>query len=185
MSPPRPSIRSGRAGRPQPAKWRDSATRRELLALYGQADELLAGWSCHCAAPAQGVPACCDAGVIGREPYPTAVEMQEVREAIRVLGIRVSGTRGDGSRRLPTVGSRPCVLLSDNGRCRIYASRPLGCRTFFCDDAGCLNGPTGKLPRAALNAIGRRVADLSARLCPSDPLPRPLSKCLAGRTQAY
>jgi hypothetical protein len=65
---------------------------------------------------------------------------------------------------------RPCPLLSPDGRCRIYASRPFGCRTFFCGQ---------KLPRQAVGSIGRRIADLSARFAPRDPGPRPLVRALA------
>lgn len=164
--------------RPVPT-WADSPERAELLALYAEADASLEGWTCACSS-AQGVaPACCDAGVIGREPYPTAVEVAEVRHAMRVTSVTLLAR---DAKRLPLADSRPCPLLSSEGRCRIYASRPLGCRTFFCDDAAAPTGPRGKLPRDALNAIGRRVADLSARFDPRDPLPRSLTAALlAGR----
>ncbi len=75
---------------------------------------------------------------------------------------------------------RPCPLLSDSGRCRIYASRPLGCRTFFCQGAEAPFGARTKSPRDAASALGRRIADLSARFAPLDPLPRPLTRSLAG-----
>jgi Fe-S-cluster containining protein len=67
---------------------------------------------------------------------------------------------------------RACPLLSSEGRCHIYASRPFGCRTFFCGQ---------KLPRSQVNAIGRRIADLSAEFAPRDPGPRPLVKALGER----
>ena len=41
---------------------------------------------------------------------------------------------------------RACPLLSADGRCRIYASRPFGCRTFFCDDA---EAPFGRRRRSS------------------------------------
>ena len=84
--------------------------------------------------------------------------------------------RGEGDSR------RPCPLLSDAGRCRIYASRPFGCRTFFCDDAEAPFGAKKKLPRDEVNALGRRIADLSSKVAPRDPGPRPLVKALTGRT---
>ncbi len=67
----------------------------------------------------------------------------------------------------------------DDGRCRIYASRPFGCRTFFCDHAEAPYGARVRPPRDEANALGRRVADLSARFAPRDPHPRALTKSLA------
>jgi Fe-S-cluster containining protein len=172
-------------------RWRDSPHRRELLALYAEVDALLAGWSCACSASEEGgAGRCCHFDVIGREPYPTAVELEEVRHGMRASSTRVRspapGLSARGRRRLPVAPeSRTCPLLDGEGRCRIYASRPFGCRTFFCDEA---EGPAGARPRlpAQVREIGRRIADLSARFAPRDPLPRPLTRALpalAARTQ--
>jgi hypothetical protein len=129
--------------------------------------------------------------VIGREPNPTAVELEEVRVAISRAGSalqvgRIRGARGRAiesrrgrSLKLPVVDLRPCPLLSREGRCTIYESRPFGCRTFFCDDAGGPFDSATKLPRAPLRDIGRRIADLSSRFAPHDPHPRPLVRALA------
>jgi hypothetical protein len=164
-------VRSTREG---PARsWTRSPERAELLALYADADRLLEGWTCTCSSSRGKVPGCCDVAVIGREPYPTAVEMAEVHHAVRATAVAPRDPR-----RLTLADSRPCPLLSSDGRCRIYASRPLGCRTFFCNDASPPLGARGALPRTALNAIGRRVADLSARFDPRDPRPRSLSLAL-------
>jgi hypothetical protein len=159
----------------KPARsWALSAERAELLALYAEADALLEGWTCACSSATGKAPDCCDAAVIGREPYPTAVELEEVRFAMRSAAVTARDPR-----KLPLADSRPCPLLSGDGRCGIYASRPLGCRTFFCDDASGPSGRRGKLPRSALNAVGRRVADLSARFDPRDPWPRSLVGALS------
>jgi len=154
---------------PAATSWPGSPERAELLAIYAEADALLAGWTCACSSATGETPGCCDAAVIGREPYPTAVELEEVRHAMRASAVTARERR-----RLPVAGSRPCPLLSPQGRCRVYASRPLGCRTFFCDGAAAPTGDRARLPRGALNALGRRVADLSARFDPKDPLPRSL-----------
>jgi Fe-S-cluster containining protein len=164
-------------------RWSESPLRAELRALYAEVDELLQGWSCHCSAggpPDDETPPalCCRFDLTGREPHPTTVELAELRHAIRAAGIDL-----DGRRRLPLAGGGPCPLLSDAGRCRVYASRPFGCRTFFCRDAA----PGGRLegsrwPRDAIQRIGRRIADLSARFDPRDPHPRPLVRALAART---
>ncbi len=167
------------------SRWHRSPARAELFALYAEADALLQGWTCSCSTPAvpgetPEVP-CCHFAVTGREPYPTAVELEEVRHALRA-----SGVAAHDRRKLPLAPEpmepdrRPCPLLSDTGRCRIYASRPLGCRTFFCKDAAeAPFGAQARPPRDAMNAIGRRIADLSARFAPRDPQPRALTKSLA------
>ena len=153
---------------PPALPWKADPARAELLALYKEVDALLAPYSC----PASGE--CCHFARTGREPYPHAVELAEVVHAARAASIRPEKTK------LPIAGDRPCPLLGENGRCRIYASRPFGCRTYFCER---IEGP-GKLPRDAIQSVGRRIADLSARVFPRDPGPRPLAKAvtLAGRT---
>jgi hypothetical protein len=111
--------------------------------------------------------------VTGREPYPTAVELEEVRHAVAATGAALAAPPRrpvSADRKLPLADLRSCPLLSADGRCRIYASRPFGCRTFFCGQ---------KLPRQAVGSIGRRIADLSARFAPRDPGPRPLVRALA------
>jgi len=170
--------------------WSESTVRAELLALYAEADALADGWTCACttgssAEPQAPAPRCCHFGVTGREPYPTAVEIAEVRHAMRSAGIRardasartrlpIVGDRGIAAHR----GARPCPLLSPEGLCRVYPSRPFGCRTYFCAEA---EGPGrgGRLARDLASALGRRIADLSARFDPKDPRPRPLTRALS------
>src|SRR5262245_35018941 len=107
---------------------------RELRALYAKIDDALQGWGC------ESSTECCRFGVTGREPYPTAVELAELERAVRARG-------GLPKRRsLPMIKAsrerdeRRCALLGDDGRCLVYASRPFGCRTFFCERA---RGPVG------------------------------------------
>lgn len=149
------------------------ASLASLRAIYAQVDALLDGWTCESSTD------CCRFGVTGREPYPTAVELAEVERGVRARG-------GLPKRRsLPTVGAsgrdeRRCTLLSDEGKCLVYASRPFGCRTFFCDRA---SGPAGEParsgPKSEIARLGRDIADLSARFDPGNPGPRPLSKATA------
>ena len=164
-----------------PSPWPRSPLRAELLALYAEADALLDGWSCACSASGVGSSTearCCHFALTGREPYPTAVEIEEVRHAARAASVPPRDLR-----RLPQVDLRTCPLLGPGGRCRVYASRPFGCRTYFCDSAEAPSGPRtrarAKLPRHALATLGRRIADLSARFAPLDPHPRPLVRALA------
>jgi Fe-S-cluster containining protein len=144
-----------------------------LRSLYREVDALLAGWSCEASTE------CCRFGVTGREPYPTAVELHELERAVRARG-------GLPKRRsLPLAeDERRCTLLSEDGKCLVYAARPFGCRTFFCERA---SGPAGeasrKLPKDEIARIGRSIADLSAKLAPRDPGPRPLSKATASWTR--
>ena len=162
-----------------PSRWTRSPERAALLAIYAEVDALLDGWTCACSrAGVGGTPEaqCCHFAVTGREPYPTAVELAEVLHAVRAA----PPPKAD-PRRLPLAELRACPLLTPEGRCRVYASRPFGCRTFFCDHAEGPDGRGRKPPRDAVSALGRRIADLSARHAPRDPGPRPLVKALTGR----
>ena len=147
----------------------------ELRALYAEVDALLSPYSC------EGTTECCRFGITGREPYPTAVELGELQRAIVEAGITLGGGRrrrplplADGGRGMSREGERPCPLLGEDGRCRVYMSRPFGCRTYFCHR---VSGP-GKLPRREVQHISRKIADLSARYAPRDPHPRPLTRAL-------
>jgi Fe-S-cluster containining protein len=157
--------------RPRSAtSWKESPARAELLALYARADALLAPFSCDSSTE------CCRFGVTGREPYVTSVELAELQLAIAARG-GPAPPSARPLRSLPVVSEeRPCPLLDASGRCRVYASRPLGCRTFFCERA---RGP-GRLPRTEANAIARDIADLAARVTPRDAGSRPLTRALAG-----
>jgi hypothetical protein len=182
-------------------RWKDDPIRAELLSLYARTDALVADATCACSMPSvadvppdavpqpssspsghdredrtepfhERVP-CCHFEVTGREPYPTAVELAEVFDAVRGRGARARPT----GRRLRVVPEhRRCPLLGDDARCMIYASRPFGCRTFFCDRGDGLP----KNARGGLREVARRIADLSARAFPRDPLPRPLVAALNG-----
>jgi hypothetical protein len=161
-------------GQPEgPRKERPGGELSELHDIYARVDALTAGYGCETSGD------CCRFGVTGREPYPTAIELFELERAVRA--------RGGLSRRraLPLAPAvrdeRRCPLLSNDGRCSVYASRPFGCRTFFCHRA---HGPAGESPREisreAISELGRMVLDLSARFSPRDPGPRPLSRALSG-----
>ena len=131
----------------------------ELRALYDEVDALTNGLGC------EESTDCCRFGVTGREPYPTAVEIAELARAVRARGGIPK------SRTLPIVSERRCPLLSDAGKCLVYASRPFGCRTFFCDHA-----TVRAMPKKEITRLSRAIADLSARFAPRDGGPRPLSR---------
>ena len=98
----------------------------ELRTLYARIDAALDGWACDASTD------CCRFGVTGREPYPTAVELAELERAVKARG----GLPKRAKHLLPLAREeRRCALLGDDGRCLVYASRPFGCRTFFCERA--------------------------------------------------
>ncbi len=66
--------------------------RAELFAIYAEVDALLAPFTC------DSTTECCDFGLTGREPYPTAVELAEVERAMAAASI---DTRGKRRRSLP------------------------------------------------------------------------------------
>jgi Fe-S-cluster containining protein len=153
---------------PRSPPWKTSPARAELRAIYARVDARLEGYSCDASTE------CCRFGVTGREPYVTPVELAEVEHAIAARGFPTPAKRSPRS--LPLAGDeRPCPLLEDTGRCRIYESRPLGCRTFFCDRA---HGDMKRFPREELNRAVRDVADLAARYAPRDPGGRPFTRAL-------
>jgi Fe-S-cluster containining protein len=66
--------------------------------------------------------------------------------------VAAKGLRATGRKQLPESPDGACPLLQPaTGKCMIYADRPFGCRTHFCDAAG---GPYAR----------REVVDLIRRL---------------------
>jgi len=142
----------------------------ELRAIYKEVDAVLDGFTCDASSD------CCHFARTGREPYPSAIEIAELARAVRARG----GAPKKSKRALAMADERRCVLLGEDGKCSVYASRPFGCRTFFCERG---HGPVGEAPPPLkggdLGRLGRAIADLSARFDPHDPGPRPLSKVTA------
>jgi len=180
-NPSRPDARS-RARRDRDEQ---ASLFEELVAIYREVDEAFAGYGC----PAS--TECCRFGITGREPYVTSIELALIERAVAALGgPRAVGkppspltapeeSSGRGKRRLAVVDERICPLLDASGRCAIYASRPLGCRTFWCDRAS----TTGEVARREVNAFVRRIQDLAARHKPGGDQGRPLTRAIAPRGQ--
>jgi Fe-S-cluster containining protein len=151
----------------------------QLERALGSADQVFAGWTC----PAS--TECCRFGVTGREPYVTSIEIALIRRAIAARGGPKSWKRagatvaaGDATARrsLPlAVDERRCPMLTDAGRCAIYAARPLGCRTFFCDRATA----AGRVRHHEVGALVREVQVIAARHEPAGDQGRPLTRALA------
>jgi uncharacterized protein len=84
---------------------------------------------------------CCQFRQTGLAPSVTRVEALYAALGVRAAGRKRLSERPDGA----------CSCLKEDGRCGIYAHRPLGCRTHFCAAAG------GVYPR-------KHVADIIQRL---------------------
>jgi hypothetical protein len=141
-------------------------------ALLQLASDVVAGVGCDCSTE------CCRFGVTGREPWVTRAEWELVVREVARQGRRLPVIRGDDDD-----GEGRCPFLDDDGggggRCRIYAARPLGCRTFFCDRAVHPDGRRGRLPTTTTRQLRPIAADL-ASLSPQDE-PRPLRSWLRAR----
>lgn len=68
-------------------------------------------------------------------------------------------------------------MLAEDNRCAIYASRPLGCRTFYCERAT----PGERVRHPVVSAFVRRVQEIAARHEPDGDRGRALTRALAGR----
>ena len=149
----------------------------ELAAVFRDADAAFEGWSCSASTE------CCRFGITGREPYVTSIELLAVRRAVAALGGARAYKRAVGAaagasgshRSLPLArDERPCPLLTSEGRCAVYASRPLGCRTFYCDAAD----KGAPVRHKEINGLVRRVQTIAARHEPGGDQGRPLTRAL-------
>ena len=160
----------------RPARRGDDRTReeealRELERLYADVDALYAGTSCPSSTE------CCRFAITGREPYVTSVELALLRRATS----QRSGKRdhaeplSTSDPRLPVLADeRTCPLLSRDGRCSVYAARPFGCRTFFCERAESL----APVRHADMLSRVRDLKALAERHQPGGSAGRPLTRAL-------
>lgn len=150
--------------RPDP---RERALLEELADVYREADARYAGYRC------EATTECCRFGLTGREPYVTSIELLAVKRAIAARGGPLSPRR----RALPLApngSERTCPLLDEHARCSIYASRPLGCRTFWCHRATI----DAKVSQRALNDLVARIKAIAARHEPGGEHGRLLTRAL-------
>jgi len=114
---------------------------------------------------------CCRFRLTGLTPYLTRGEALVAALALRASGSTGVIARDDGA----------CPVLDGEGRCRIYAARPLGCRTHFCDAAG------GPYPRRHVLDLIRRLEAVDQQLGGNGPealpgaLQRAMTRAAAGR----
>jgi uncharacterized protein len=122
----------------------------ELRAIYRQADAAYAPFSC----PASGE--CCQLAKTQRQPWLWYPEWK-LLSGHRPLPPK----RADGG----------CPYLDAAGlRCTVYADRPFGCRTFFCER---IRGPA-RQPAETVDALLRRLEAVSQRVRSDLTGPRPL-----------
>ena len=140
----------------------------ELHALYRDADALFQGATCEQSSE------CCRFGITGREPQVTSLEVALVQRAIRARGGPLSKQKRALPMSKPERDERVCPLLDQHSRCSVYASRPLGCRTFYCSRATLPREPS----RSELAAIVRRLQELAAQHQRDGDRPRALSRAL-------
>jgi Fe-S-cluster containining protein len=92
---------------------------------------------------------CCQFQLTGKTPYLTKAEALFAARALRATG----------RRQLPEPEHDGCPLLDGRtGRCLIYESRPFGCRTHFCREAG------GPYERRDVVDLIRRLEAASLRI---------------------
>lgn len=151
---------------------REDSLLSELRALYARADDLFAGASCAVSTE------CCRFGITGREPQVTSIELALIRRALAARGGVLQAKR----RALPLADSgvrdeRTCPMLDAQGKCTIYAARPLGCRTFFCSRADVPAPPS----RRELRELVRDLQLLASRHAPQGDKARAFTAALTPR----
>jgi uncharacterized protein len=73
--------------------------------------------------------------------------------------VAAKGFRATGRKEIPEPADGACPFLKrETGRCMIYAERPFGCRTHFCDAAG------GPYTRKEVLDLIRRLEDVDRKL---------------------
>jgi uncharacterized protein len=137
------------------------AALQELRAVYRLVDAVYRPYSC------PGTAECCQLTTTKREPWLWPVEWELLLSA---TGGAVPPPRADGG----------CPFLdSDGKRCSVYASRPFGCRTFFCHR---IRGPARE-PIEAMAVLSERLLRVAQTLDPDCAAPRPLLSWAEGERE--
>lgn len=115
----------------------------EVRAVYAELTQRPLERSC------QARTECCRFQLTGQTPHLTKGEAL----------VAAKGFRATGRKELPLSPDGACPLLKrDTGKCMIYADRPFGCRTHFCEAAG------GPYPRKQVLDLIRRLEDVDRKL---------------------
>ena len=127
---------------PASAEHNSRVLRAAVKAIYAELEQLRVQRTC------TGIADCCHFRLTGRTPYLTRGEAIVAAHAWRAAG-RTS---------LPASGAEGACPMLVNQRCAIYADRPFGCRTHFCDAAG------GPLARDQVRHWIHRLESLDTQL---------------------
>jgi len=115
----------------------------EVRAVYAELAKRPLERSC------QARTVCCQFQLTGLTPQLTKGEAFVAARAFRATGRKEMIEPADGA----------CPLLKrETGRCLIYADRPFGCRTHFCEAAG------GPYARKEILDLIRRLEEVDRRL---------------------
>lgn len=113
---------------------------------------------------------CCQFQLTGLTPELTQGEAWLAAQAVRATGRKELPARNDGA----------CPLLQPvTGRCLIYADRPFGCRTHFCEAAG------GLIPRKEILDLIRRLEAVDRQLGGNGPHQIEVAVATALRNQKF
>lgn len=116
----------------------------EVQAVYAELEGRLAKLERSC----QISTRCCRFQLTGQVPVLTLGEALVAARGVRASGRKVLKPHPEGA----------CPLLGKEGRCTIYAFRPFGCRTHFCQAAG------GVTPRKLVADLIQRLEAIDERL---------------------
>lgn len=122
----------------------DREDQAEVAAVYAELEVRLKQVTRDC----QMSTRCCRFQLTGEVPVLT------LGEAL----VAARGVRASGRRELKPHPEGACPLLGREGRCTIYAFRPFGCRTHFCQAAG------GVVPRKLVGDLIQRLEALDEKL---------------------
>jgi hypothetical protein len=122
----------------------DAEVLTQVGAVYAELEGRLATLERSC----QISTRCCRFQLTGEVPVLTLGEALLAARGVRASGRKVLKPHPDGA----------CPLLGKEGRCTIYAHRPFGCRTHFCQAAG------GVTPRKLVADLIQRLEAIDERL---------------------
>ncbi len=114
----------------------------EVKAIYAELDKRPLERNC------QMRTQCCHFRLTGRTPFLTLGEALFAAQGVRASGRKALKPHPEGA----------CPLLGKENRCTIYAHRPFGCRTHFCQPAG------GMYPRKHISDLIHRLEALDEKL---------------------
>ena len=143
----------GRTAHTEPSGKPESLT--EVRAIYAELEQRALPRDC------RATTGCCQFRLTGRVPHLTLGE----------AFLAAEGVRASGRKSLKPHPRGACPLLGADGRCTIYAHRPFGCRTHFCEAAG------GMYPRKHIADLIHRLEALDERLGGDGS--RPLERAVA------